>query len=148
MRVRTLSSFLAVGVFLAGCADKPAAPPPPPPPPPLPPHFGPPPAASCTVLPFKVSEGHETEVLMTVGNDGGYCAATLTTTGGKPFDAPLVPSNGQPEHGVVRIVPYNGKTSVEYTPDAGYKGHDHFATRLIVRGMPGYTSLNVSITVK
>ena len=147
LQARTLSSFLAIGIMLAGCAQPVVAPPPPPPPPPLPPHFGPPPAADCKVAPFHVADGHEAEVLMTVGNDGGYCAATLTTAGGQPFDAPLIPGAAQPLHGMAHVVPYNGKTSVEYTPDAGYTGHDHFVTRLIIRGKPGYTSLNVSVTV-
>jgi len=147
LQARTLSSFLAIGVLLAGCAPQVAPPPPPPPPPPLPPHFGPPPASTCKVAPFHVADGHEAEVLMTVSNEGGYCAATLTAGSGKPFDAPLVPAAAEPEHGTVRVVHYNGKTSVEYTPESGYTGHDHFVTRLIIRGTPGYTSLNMSITV-
>ncbi len=147
MQARTLLSFLTAAVILASCAPTPPPPAPPAPPPPLPPHFGPPPAGSCKIAPFHAAEGHETEVLMTVGNDGGYCAATLTTAAGQPYDAPLVPANGKPEHGLVRVVKYNGKTSVEYTPDAGYAGHDHFAVRLIIRGTAGYTTLNVSITV-
>jgi hypothetical protein len=146
LQARTLLTLATIGLALARCAPPPA-PPAQPAPPPLPPHFGPPAASSCTVAPFHAAEGHETEVLMTVGNDGGYCAATLTAASGKPFDAPLIPSVAEPQHGTARVVPYNGKTSVEYTPDAGYTGHDHFAVRLIVRGVPGYTTLNMSITV-
>jgi hypothetical protein len=99
-----------LAVLLQGCAQPPA-PPPPPPPPPLPHHAGPPPAKTCTVAPFSVKDGGTADVQMTVSNEGGYCAATLTAASGQPFDAPLVPV--PPLHGVPRVVKYNGKTSVE-----------------------------------
>jgi hypothetical protein len=35
---------------------------------------------------------------------------------------------------------------VEYTPVAGYVGTDSFEVRLIVKGMPGYTTLLVTAT--
>ncbi len=143
MQVRTGISLFAA-VMLAGCH---AAPPPAPPPPPapLPPHIGPPPAKSCTVAPFKVTNGGTADIAMTVSNEGGYCAATLTADNGKPFDAPLVPV--LPEHGTPRVVKYNGKTSVEYTPDTGYVGHDSFVVHLLEQGAPGHTTLNLSVTV-
>jgi hypothetical protein len=134
-----------LGLLLQGCA-KPEAPPPPPPPPPLPPHAGPPPARLCSVAPFSVKDGGTADVHMTVSNDGGYCAATLTADSGQPFDAPLVPVGAL--HGGQHVVKYNHKTSVEYIANQGYTGHDTFVVRLIVRGKPGYTTLNVSVTVK
>jgi hypothetical protein len=144
---RLVPRFLPViglGTLLAGCAQ------PPPPvveaPAPLPPHLGPPPAASCVVAPFHVADGGTADVNMTVSNDGGYCAATLTAANGKPFDAPLVPE--KPAHGEDSVVEYNGKTSVEYTANQGYVGHDAFTVKLILKGQPGYTTLNVAVDVQ
>jgi hypothetical protein len=132
--------FLSFAVCLASCAPPPK--PPPPPPPPLPPHLGPPPAASCSVAPFQVADGGTAKVAMTLSNEGGYCAATLTAASGKPFDAPLL--HTPPAHGSARVVKYNGRTSVEYTPVAGYAGIDSFEVRLIIKGTPGYTTLVVT----
>jgi hypothetical protein len=144
LHARTLSTILAISVLLAGCQ------PPPAPPPaalaPLPPHAGPPPAATCQVAPFAVPDGGTTNVSVTVSNEGGYCAAKLTASSGKPFDAPLVPV--LPLHGTPHVIKYNGQTSVEYTPTAGYLGHDSFIVKLILRGQPGYTTLNMSVTVQ
>ncbi len=80
-----------------------------------------------------------------VSNEGGYCAATLTAASGKPFDAPLL--HVPPQHGSARVVKYNGRTSVEYTPVAGYSGVDNFVVRLIIKGTPGYTTLDVTAKV-
>jgi hypothetical protein len=144
LHARTLSSFLAVGIALAGCAPKPGAPLAEAPAA-LPPHAGPPPAATCHVEPFKVPDGGSTTVNLTVSNEGGYCAATLTAGNGRPFDAPLVPV--LPLHGTPRVIKYNGQTSVEYTPEPGFSGHDSFIVKLILKGQPGYTTLNMSVTV-
>jgi hypothetical protein len=137
--------FAGVAIVLAGCQAAPK-PPPPAPPPPLPPHIGPPAAASCNVAPFHVADGGTTDVVMVVGNDGGYCAATLTDAAGAPYDAPLVPV--LPEHGTPRVVKYNGKTSVEYTPNAGFVGHDSFVVHLLLKGQAGHTTLNLSVDVR
>lgn len=142
MQARTLV-FLFIAVSLASCAPPPK--PPPPPPPPLPPHLGPPPAAACNVAPFEVADGGSAKIAMSVSNEGGYCAATLTAASGKPFDAPLL--HQPPHHGSARVVKYNGRTSVEYTPVAGYAGTDSFEVRLIVKGQPGYTTLDVTAKV-
>ena len=146
MHARTLLPLLAIGVLLAGCQPK--APPPQAAPPPLPPHAGPPPAATCQVAPFTVPDGGAATVAVTVSNEGGYCAAKLTASSGKPFDAPLVPASGMPLHGTPYVTKYNGQTSVEYTPERGFVGHDSFVVKLILRGKPGYTTLNMSVTVQ
>ncbi len=135
--------LFALGALLASCAKPPA--PVPEAPPPLRPHLGPPPAASCSVAPFHVADGGMTAVSMQVSSEGGYCAATLVAENGRPFDAPLEPV--VPMHGKARVVKYNGRTSVEYTPVAGYVGPDSFTVRLILRDRPGYTTLNVSVAV-
>jgi hypothetical protein len=145
VQAKFLVPLLGLGLALQACAPTPPPPAPPPPPPPPPPHIGPPKAAACTVAPFHVADGGTAAVDMHVSNEGGYCAATLTAASGNPFDAPLVPV--LPKHGTPRIVKYDGKTSVEYTPETGYVGPDSFVVHLIVKGQPSYTTLNVSVTV-
>jgi hypothetical protein len=146
VQAKFILPFLGLGLVLQACAPKAPPPPPPAPPPPPPPHIGPPQAASCLVVPFHVSDGGTVPVTMRVSNEGGYCAATLTADSGKPYDAPLVPV--LPHHGTPRVVKYDGKTSVEYSADAGYVGPDNFEVHLIVKGNPAYTTLNVSVTVE
>jgi hypothetical protein len=97
------------------------------------------------VAPFTVKDGGTADVTMTLSNEGGYCAATLTAKDGQPFAAGLVPVT--PLHGIPRVVKYNGKTSVEYSPQQGYIGHDSFIVKLIVRGQPEFTVLNMSVDV-
>ncbi len=144
MQAKKLISLLALALAVQGCQPKTVAAPPPPPPPPPPPHMGPPPAAKCNVAPFKVADGGTATVEVTVSNEGGYCAATLTAASGRPFDAPLVPV--LPQHGTPRVVKYDGKTSVEYVPETGFTGKDHFVVRLLVKDSQGVTTLNVNVT--
>jgi hypothetical protein len=134
-----------LALLLQGCAQ-PVPQPPPAPPPPLPPHAGPPLARVCTVSPFAVKTGGSADITMVVSHEGGYCAATLTADSGQPYAAGLV--HVSPLRGVPRVIKYNGKTSVEYAPQPGYVGHDSFIVQLIERGQPGYTTLNVSVTVQ
>ena len=139
---------LAVALILAGCAaPKPAPPPapPPPPPPPPPPHIGPPPAALCEVAPVNVADGGIASVTMRVSSEGGYCAARLTTSAGKPFDSYLLPI--EPSHGTAKITRYDGKTSLEYTPNTLFAGQDSFTGKLIIKGRDRYTTLTVNVTV-
>ena len=146
LAVPTLASgTLVCALLLSGCQTPPAAVAEAPATP-LPLHRGPPPAATCSVTPFHVADGGTTEVAMTISNDGGYCAATLTAGNGQPYDAPLVPA--RPLHGDETVVRYNGKTSVEYSAKPGYVGPDSFTVRLILRGQSGYTTLNVSVNVQ
>jgi hypothetical protein len=142
LKLRIAACGLTLGVLLQGC-EKPVVIPPPPPPP-LPPHAGPPPAKLCSVSPFSVKDGGTADVQMTVSHEGGYCAATLTADDGQPFDAPLVPV--VPLRGIAHVIKYNGKTSIEYAPQPGFTGHDSFVVKLIVRGRPGYTVVNMSVT--
>jgi hypothetical protein len=107
--------------------------------------LGPPQAARCDVVPFHVTDRGPVKISMSLNNDGGYCAATLTAPNGKPYDAPLV--HELPLHGQPRVQKYEGKTSVEYVPEAGFTGTDHFTVRLIEKGVPGYTTLDVTAIV-
>lgn len=144
MYVRSIVTLLLAGVLLDACAQ-PAPQAAAPPPAPLPPHLGPPRAANCSVTPFTLADGGTAEVRMTVGNDGGYCPIRLSRKNGGPYDAGLEPV--PPHHGKTLIVRYNGQTSIEYLPNPGFVGQDSFVARLVVRSTPGYTTLNVSVTV-
>lgn len=138
---------LVVGLLgvasLAGCADAPK--PVVQAPRVMPPHVGPPLAGVCHVAPFTVADGGSASVAISMVNDGGYCAARLTNAAGQPFDAPLLPA--QARHGQAAVWKYDGKTSVEYVPAAGFAGTDSFVVHLKMAGKPGYTTLRVSVTV-
>ncbi len=140
---RPMVAALALGTLLVGCAAPP--PPPPAPPPPPPPHLGPPQAANCTASPVNLPDGGSGTATISLSNDGGYCAVSLTDAAGQPFDAGIEPV--QPAHGTAVIVKYAGKTSIEYVPVGGYAGSDAFTVKLILKGQPGYTTLNVAVTV-
>ncbi len=143
MRIPQLVVGLVGVAILAGCAEgpKPQAVAPRV----MPPHVGPPLASVCHVAPFTVTDGGSASVAITMANDGGYCAARLTNAAGQPFDAPLLPA--QARHGQAAVWKYDGKTSVEYAPNAGFAGTDSFVVHLKMAGKPGYTTLRVSVTV-
>ena len=136
-------AVLALGLLLSACQKPPA--PVAEAPPPLPPHLGPPPASLCTVTPFKVSDGGQASIAMTISNYGGDCAASLTTAYGQPFDAPLVTI--RPLHGDETVVRDNHKTSIEYPARPGYAGHALHG-QAHPEGQPGYTTLNVGVDVQ
>jgi hypothetical protein len=84
--------------------------------------------------------GQQTPVAMQLGNDGGWCAITVSN-GGKPFSAGLLTS--EPSHGKVLIHTVGDNTRIDYTPDVRYRGADTFAVRLI----PGDATISASVTV-
>ena len=138
---------LLAALLPGGCAKPPAAVAEAPPP--LPPHLGPPPAAICTLTPFHVTDGGIASVAMTISNDGGYCAVTLTSGSGQAFDAGLVPIRPQHggDNGGLSVVHYNQKTNIEYWSAAKYVGQDRFTVHLIKKDQPGSTTVNVAVTV-
>jgi hypothetical protein len=140
--LRVFAGLTAMGLLLQGCAEKaqPVAPPPVPRP-----AYGPPPAEACAVTPFTLAQGGTTAVSLNVANDCGYCPVEVTQANGKPFDAGLEPV--RPANGHAPIRTWLGKTSINYAPNAGFTGTDHFTVRLLVRGLQGYTTLNVTATV-
>ena len=146
MRLKNILASMTLATLLVSCAPPAKPPAPPPPPPQAPPHYGPPMASLCQVAPFTVSDGGTANVTMAISNDGGYCAARLITAAGKPFDAPLV--SVQPSNGTAAVWKYDGKTSVEYVPNSHFTGSDQFVTKLKIAGKPGYTVLNIAVTVK
>jgi hypothetical protein len=123
--------FLTIAV-VQGCAQKPA----------------PPPARqyavdqtggakSCNVSKVTPADGKDTDVPMTVGNDGGWCAITVAQRSG----AGLLTS--RPAHGKVFVHQVGDDTRIDYTPAAGYAGQDNFAVTLV----PGDAVLRTDVTV-
>ena len=62
-------------------------------------------AKACTVPKVLPARGKSVDAAMTVGNDGGWCAITVTQPGGAPFDAGLLRALGgvciELRHGLV-----------------------------------------------
>jgi hypothetical protein len=98
-------------------------------------------ARLCAVPAITVTNGQETTVPMTVGNDGGWCGISVGQGGPHPFSAGLLTK--PPEHGKIYIHTVGDATRVDYTPDAGFAGSDNFVVRLV----PGNGSLRVAVTV-
>ena len=135
----TLAATLAFGAtLLSGCAQQTAAP-----------------AASttrvfaadlvggaktCKAAKPALTDGKTTETMMTVGNDGGWCAIGVSR-GGKPFSAGLLTT--RPEHGKIYVHQVGDETRIDYTPMRGYVGKDVFAVRLV----PGDAIIHVPVTV-
>ncbi len=99
-------------------------------------------AKSCAVspAPVVVADGKTTEVAMTVGNDGGWCAITVDQNG-KPFTAGLLATRAK--HGRPYVHTVGDATRIDYTPDAGFAGSDSFTIRLT----PGDAMVKVTVTV-
>jgi hypothetical protein len=98
-------------------------------------------AKSCSVspTPVVVADGKTTEAVLTVGNDGGWCAITVDQ-GGKPFAAGLLATRAT--HGRVYVHTVGDATRIDYTPDPGYSGGDSFVVRL----EPGEATVSVRVT--
>ncbi len=100
-------------------------------------------AKSCTVPDNpRLVDAQQTEVPMTVGNDGGWCGLRVSRPGPEPFDAGLLTSRAA--HGRVRVQSVGDWTRIDYTPDAGFAGEDSFVIRLL----PGSTSVKVNARVE
>ena len=123
--------------MLQGCAEKPAP-------------QGPQPrlfstdfqgaAKSCTAPKPTLTPGKEAAATLKVGNEGGWCAISVSNDGA-PYAAGLLTRS--PEHGDVYIHPVGNDTRIDYTPDRGYRGSDAFVVKLL----PGSPSLSVAVTV-
>src|SRR5579863_2303215 len=97
-------------------------------------------AKRCTVPTITPAADRQTPVAMQVGNDGGWCAITVSN-GGNPFSAGLLAT--EPSHGKVLIHTVGDNTRIDYTPDVQYRGADSFVVRLI----PGDATISASVTV-
>jgi hypothetical protein len=98
-------------------------------------------AKLCTAPKLTLTDGKTTDATIAVGNDGGWCAISVTQTGPKPYDAGLL--TGKPAHGKVYIHTVGDDTRIDYTPDANFAGADAYTVSLL----PGSPVLHVAVTV-
>ena len=147
MQARNWLGLMASGLILAGCANKPPPAPVAPPPPPKPTTgegpvdlYGQ--SSSCAdPVVLHLAAGAAQHLKLELTNDGGWCALRLAPPSGN-FDAGLLPV--MPQNGAVFIHKVAGFTRIDYTPNAGYVGMDHFELKLL----PGYLPVSVDVTVK
>jgi hypothetical protein len=99
-------------------------------------------AASCTAPPVKLEEGKTVAGILTVANDGGWCAFTVAAPGNRPYAAGLLSTASA--HGRVYVHTVGDATRIDYTPDTGFTGADSFAVTLL----PGSPVLQVAVTVQ
>ncbi len=97
-------------------------------------------AKTCNAPKATLAAGQATDVALSLGNDGGWCAITVNN-GGKPFDAGLLTT--PPVHGKVLIHTVGNDTRIDYTPDARFAGADSFTVQLI----PGHPTIRASVSV-
>ncbi|MSP30379.1 MAG: hypothetical protein EXR09_08025 [Acetobacteraceae bacterium] len=114
-------------------------------------------AKSCAVSAVDLSGGKSADATMAVGNDGGWCAIAVSQSAGeapsaevfggrglarrKPYTAGLVQTRAQ--RGQLQIHTVGDETRVDYTPDHGFTGTDHFAVQLL----PNNSVMKVAVTV-
>jgi hypothetical protein len=97
-------------------------------------------AKNCAVPKVTPAPGQTTPVAIKVGNDGGWCAITLSD-GGKPYGAGLLVT--EPAHGKVLIHTVGDETRIDYTPAPRYAGTDSFSVKLI----PGDGTISASVAI-
>jgi hypothetical protein len=98
-------------------------------------------AHSCVATKNLSTEpGKEAYATMTVSDDGGWCAISVSDSG-KPYAAGLVIA--RPTHGTLYIHPVGDDTRIDYTPDPHYAGADAFTVRLL----PGEPVVHATVTV-
>jgi hypothetical protein len=95
----------------------------------------------CKVNDVPPQPGKQVADSISVGNDGGWCALTLSTTKGAPYGAGLLTQ--RPAHGKVYIHTVGDATRVDYTPERGYTGPDKFTIDLL----PEQADVAVTVTV-
>jgi hypothetical protein len=97
-------------------------------------------AKSCEAPKVTLTDGKTTDAAIRMGNDGGWCAITVSRNG-KPYDTFLLTT--RPKHGRVLVHTVGDSTRIDYTPDRGYAGADAFTVKLI----PGEPSARVTVAV-
>jgi hypothetical protein len=98
-------------------------------------------AKTCKVSDVAAAPGKQVPVEMAVGNDGGWCALSLSAPDHSPYGAGLLTDRAA--HGTVYIHTVGDDTRIDYTPDHGYAGTDKFTVTLL----PGEVALAFSVTV-
>jgi hypothetical protein len=99
-------------------------------------------ANTCTASTVKLSEGKPATATLSVANDGGWCAITVSAPGDKPYAAGLLMT--EPAHGTVYVHTVGDATRIDYTPDHGFSGADSFLVKLL----PGSPTIQVAATVE
>lgn len=98
-------------------------------------------AKVCVHPPVSPTPGRTSDLLMKVGNTGGWCGLPVHQAGPKPYDAGLLTK--RPAHGNVTIHGVGDDTRIDYVPDRGYVGQDSFQVKLL----PGDAVLQVAVDV-
>jgi hypothetical protein len=100
-------------------------------------------SAVCTPAQnVSLTAGRQTDVTMTMSNEGGWCGITLSQAGQKPYDAGMLVQ--RPQHGRVLVRQVGDVTRVDYFPDRSFAGTDAFTVRFV----PGNPALKVTVTVQ
>ncbi len=98
-------------------------------------------AKVCVYPPVNPTPSRTSDLLMKVGNTGGWCGLPVHQAGPKPYGAGLL--TGRPAHGNVTIHEVGDDTRIDYVPDRGYVGRDNFQVKLL----PGDAVLQVAVDV-
>jgi hypothetical protein len=98
-------------------------------------------AKVCEVPKVAPADGQESEAVIKLANDGGWCGIPVHQAGPKPYEAGLLVA--RPAHGSVLIHGVGDETRIDYTPDRGFTGTDGFTVKLI----PGNATVRVNATV-
>ena len=98
-------------------------------------------AKNCIVPKPALKDGETTDMIVKMGNDGGWCGITADRSGAKSFEAGLL--TRRPTHGKVFIHAVGDAIRIDYTPDRSFTGSDNFAVKLI----PGNTTIDAQVTV-
>jgi hypothetical protein len=97
-------------------------------------------AKTCVVPKVAPAAGQATPVEVKVGNDGGWCGITVSSSG-RPYSAGLLAA--APAHGKVLVHTVGNDTRIDYTPVRGFAGTDAFSIKLI----PGDAVIRASVSV-
>jgi hypothetical protein len=98
-------------------------------------------ARKCEASKPAPEAGKTVPATVAMGNDGGWCAVTVTQSNGRPYDTGLL--TVRPNHGKLLIHRVGDVTRLTYTPDRSYTGPDNFSVKLI----PGDATVQVAVTV-
>ena len=97
-------------------------------------------ARVCSAPAASPGDGQTVAAQMQVSNEGGWCGINANR-GGAPLATYLVV--GRPAHGKVFAHRVGTNTRIDYTPDRGYVGTDHFSVRLV----PGDAVIQAGVNV-
>lgn len=100
-------------------------------------------SAVCTApQDVRLAAGQQAETAITMSNEGGWCGVTVSQSGPKPYDAPMLVQ--RPQNGRVLVRAVGDYTRVDYFPNSGFAGSDVFTVRFV----PGNPAVQVKVTVQ